>query len=159
MRPLLIALSAIFGVAAPDDVHQGLLTPQHALETAVRLDEARTVKINIRIADRVIPATLNASKAAQDFASLLPLSLTLEDYASTEKISDLPKKLSTDGAPPGFDPSVGDITYYAPWGNLAIFYRDFEYSSGLVSLGKLVAGADIFASSRSMQATFELAPR
>jgi hypothetical protein len=124
---------------------------------AVLLDEASTVKINIRIADRVIPATLNGSKAAQDFASLLPLSLTLEDYASTEKISDLPKRLSTDGAPPGFDPSVGDITYYSPWGNLAIFYKDFDYSTGLVSLGTLASGADIFSSSGSMQATFELA--
>ena len=120
---------------------------------AVLLDEASTVKINIRIEDRIIPATLNDSKAAQGFASLLPLSLTLEDYASTEKVSDLPKRMSTDGAPPGFDPSAGDITYYAPWGNLAIFYRDFEYSSGLVSLGKLVAGADIFASSRSRSRT------
>ncbi|MEH7502625.1 cyclophilin-like fold protein [Neobacillus drentensis] len=24
------------------------------------------------------------------------------------------------------DPSVGDFTYYSPWGNLAIFYRDFN---------------------------------
>jgi hypothetical protein len=102
---------------------------------------------------------LNDSKAARDFASLLPLSLTLEDYASTEKISDLPSKLSTDGAPPGFDPSVGDIAYYAPWGNLAIYYRDFEYSAGLVSLGTIASGADIFASRRSMHVTFELAPR
>jgi hypothetical protein len=120
---------------------------------------ASTLKINIRLEDRIIPATLNDSKAAQDFASMLPLSLTLEDYASTEKISDLPSKLSTDGAPPGFDPSVGDIAYYAPWGNIAIYYRDFEYSSGLVSLGTVASGADIFASRRSMQVTFELAPR
>jgi hypothetical protein len=140
MRPLLAALWATFGVAA---------LPH----------EASTVKINIRIEDRIIPATLNGSKAAQDFASLLPLSMTLEDYASTEKISDLPKRLSTDGAPPGFDPSVGDITYYAPWGNLAVFYRDFEYSSGLVSLGTLESGADLFASGPSLRVTFELAPR
>jgi hypothetical protein len=159
MRPLLAALWATFGVAAPFSGHDGSLAPQHPPVQAVLLDEASTVKINIRIEDRVIPATLNGSKAAQDFASLLPLSLTLEDYASTEKISDLPKRLSTDGAPPGFDPSVGDITYYAPWGNLAIFYRDFEYSTGLVSLGTLASGADIFASSRSIQVTFELAPR
>jgi hypothetical protein len=159
MRPLLAALWATFGIAAPYDGHDGALAPQHTPAQAVLLDEASTVKINIRIEDSDIPATLNGSKAAQDFASLLPLSLTLEDYASTEKISDLPKRLSTDGAPPGFDPSVGDITYYAPWGNLAIFYRDFEYSSGLVSLGTLASGADIFASSRSMQVTFELAPR
>jgi hypothetical protein len=32
---------------------------------------------------------------------------------------------------------VGDITYYAPWGNLAIFYRDFGYSPGLVRLGHI----------------------
>jgi hypothetical protein len=157
MRPLFAALWATLGVAAPDDGYQGSLAPQHTPAQAVVLPEASTVKINIRIGDRGIPATLNDSKAAQDFASLLPLSLTLEDYNSTEKISDLPGRLSTDGAPPGFDPSVGDIAYYAPWGNLAIFYRDFEYSSGLVSLGRLASGADSFASSRSMQVTFELA--
>ena len=115
------------------------------------------MKINIRLDDRIIPATLNDSKAAQDFASLLPLSLTLKDYASTEKVSDLPRSLSTDGAPPGFDPSVGDIAYYAPWGNLAIYYRDFEYSTGLVSLGTLASDANLFASSGSMQVTLELA--
>jgi hypothetical protein len=159
MRSLLAALWATFGVAAPFSGRDGSLTPQHAPAQAVLLDEVSAVKINIRIDDSVIPATLNGSKAAQDFASLLPLSLTLEDYASTEKISDLPRRLSTDGAPPGFDPSVGDITYYAPWGNLAIFYRDFEYSAGLVSLGTLASGADIFASSPSMRVTFELATR
>ena len=65
---------------------------------------------------------------------MLPLTLTLKDYAGTEKISDLPRKLSTQGAPSGSDPSVGDITLYAPWGNLAIFYRDFGYASGLIIL-------------------------
>lgn len=40
------------------------------------------------------PATLDDTETTKDFASLLPLPLTLEDYASTEKISDLPRKLS-----------------------------------------------------------------
>ncbi len=60
----------------------------------------------------------------------VPLTLTLEDYASTEKISDLPKRVSTEGAPSGSDPSVEDIAFYAPWGNLAIFYRDAGYANG-----------------------------
>ena len=76
-------------------------------------------------------ATLNESKTAQDFASLLPLTLTLQDYNGTEKISDLSRRLSTQDAPAGVDPGVGDIAYYAPWGNLAIFYRDFGYSREL----------------------------
>ena len=37
---------------------------------------------------------------------------------------------------------MGDVTYYAPWGNLALFHRDFEYSSGLVKLGALYSGIE-----------------
>jgi hypothetical protein len=40
-------------------------------------------------------------------------------------------------APEDHDPEVGDITYYAPWGNLAIFYRDFDHSRGLVKLSSI----------------------
>lgn len=105
--------------------------------TEVSTEQANSMKINIRIGDQRIPATLIDSKTTQDFISLLPLTLMLEDYASTEKISNLPKRLSTEGAPPGSDPAVGDIAYYAPWGNLAIYYRDFGYSDGLVILGKI----------------------
>lgn len=68
---------------------------------------------------------------------MLPLSLTLSDYNGTEKIADLPARLSTDGTPDGISPEIGDITYYAPWGNLAIFYRGFPYSRGLVRLGRI----------------------
>jgi hypothetical protein len=71
--------------------------------------------------------------------------LTLKDYAGTEKISDLPRKLSTQGAPSGSDPSVGDITLYAPWGNRAIFYKDFGYASGLIILGKIDSGVEKLA--------------
>jgi hypothetical protein len=99
---------------------------------------------------------LTDSEAARDFVSLLPLTLTLEDYARTERISDLPKRLSTKGAPSGGDPSVGDIAYYAPWGNLAIFYRDFGYSSGLVILGKIDGDMEAFNTPGSIKATIEL---
>lgn len=51
---------------------------------------------------------------------MLPLKMTLKDYASTEKVSDLPKKLSMQHAPDGSKPKTGHISYYAPWGNLAI---------------------------------------
>ena len=73
-----------------------------------------TMKINIGINDRVFTATLNESKAAQELAALLPLSLTLEDYASTEKISDLFETVVHQGAAPGFDRSIGDIRTTRP---------------------------------------------
>ncbi|MDY7430576.1 cyclophilin-like fold protein [Bacillus sp. V26] len=89
---------------------------------------------------------MNDSKATSDFIKLLPLMLTFEDYAGTEKISDLPKRLSTTDSPDGTDASFGDITYYAPWGNLAIFYRDFGYAKGLVKLGRIESGTEKLAS-------------
>jgi hypothetical protein len=91
----------------------------------------------------VASATLDDNESARHFAALLPLELVLKDYAATEKIADLPGALPTSGAPPGYTPSAGDVSYYAPWGNLAIFHRGFAYSSGLVRLGRLESGLDV----------------
>jgi hypothetical protein len=101
------------------------------------------MKIRIEIEGTVLTATLNDTEVARDFAALLPLSLTLTDYAATEKISDLPRRLATAGVPEGVTPSAGDITYYAPWGNLALFYRAFNYSPGLVKLGRIDSGLEV----------------
>jgi hypothetical protein len=114
--------------------------------------------IRIILGDKVITATLDDSPTSRDLLAQLPLSLNLDDYSATEKIAYLPDKLSTSGAPEGIDPGVGDITYYAPWGNLAIFYRDFGYSRGLVRLGSVTSGIEHLGYSGSKQATIELAP-
>jgi hypothetical protein len=101
-------------------------------------------------------ATLVDTATSRDFVSLLPITLNLDDYAATEKISDLPRRLSTEGAPPGSDPAAGDIAYYAPWGNLALFHKDFRYSSGLIKLGKLDSGVEALDVPGSVRATIEL---
>ncbi|MCY1547008.1 Cyclophilin-like family protein [compost metagenome] len=101
------------------------------------------MKIEFTSNGKTATADLVDSSATRDFIALLPMTLTLEDYASTEKISPLPKRLSTDGAPPGITPVAGDLAYYAPWGNLALFYKDFRYSEGLVRLGHIETGLDV----------------
>ncbi|MCE7029586.1 cyclophilin-like fold protein [Jiella avicenniae] len=100
------------------------------------------MKIRIVAGETILSATLDDSAAARDFASLLPMQLILKDYASTEKIADLPRKLDVGDAPRSYEPAKGDITYYAPWGNLAIFYRDFSDSAGLVRLGSFDGAID-----------------
>ncbi len=114
------------------------------------------MKIKIIIEGTELTATLVDSKTTQDFISLLPLTIILEDYGGTEKISYLPEKLSTRGAPEGIDPSIGDITYYAPWGNLAIFIREFGYSSRLVLLGKIHGDMAALSMSGPVNVTIEL---
>jgi hypothetical protein len=113
------------------------------------------MKIRLMINGKAISATLISNGAAQDFLSLLPLTLTLEDYAATEKIAYPPRKLSTAGAPPGSDPSVGDIAYYAPWGNLAIFYKDACYAKGLIPLGRIDSGIEALGAPGPLKATIE----
>lgn len=113
------------------------------------------MKIRLTVNGTTVDASLDDNATAKDFYSLLPMTLALDDYASTEKISDLPKKLSTAGSPPGCDPAPGDITYYAPWGNLAIFYRDFGYASGLVKLGQIDVGLEALGVRGSLNVTIE----
>jgi hypothetical protein len=120
------------------------------------MNNSEQYNIKITFGDTLLTATLYDNQTTRDFISLLPLDLKLEDYASKEKISSLPKKLSTEDAPSGFDPSIGDITYYAPWGNLAIFYKDFEYAKGLINLGKIDNGIEVFSTSNSLNVRIEL---
>lgn len=116
------------------------------------------MNITISIEGQVLPATLEDNTTARDFAALLPLTLTLKDYASAEKIGDLPKRLSTAGAPESIDPSIGDVAYYAPWGNLALFYAAAAPNArGLIRLGKLGAGMDLLTRPGPVQATISLA--
>lgn len=63
--------------------------------------------MNIRLAIDGTPvdATLNDSAAARDFAAQLPLTLNLTDFHQAEKIADLPRRLSTSGAPDGAAPA------------------------------------------------------
>ena len=117
------------------------------------------MQIKIEIEGTTLTATLEDSETARDFAALLPLSLTLEDYASTEKVSDLPRRLSTQGAPAGITPKVGYLAYYAPWGNLAIYYKDFGYSSGLVKLGTLDVGIELLRRPGPLKATISISGR
>jgi hypothetical protein len=102
--------------------------------------------IRVTLDGRPVDASLNDSPAAGDFAELLPLALDLEDFHQTERIADLPRRLTTSGAPEPRAPKAGDLTYYAPWGNLALFYRDGDSANAdLLILGHIDADADLLS--------------
>jgi hypothetical protein len=117
--------------------------------------KAETMKIRITIDGKAVEGTLLDNATARDLVSLLPLEVQLKDHAATEKIAYLPRKLSTAGAPEGSTPSAGDIAYYAPWGNLALFHKGFEYSPGLVLLGRIDTGLEALRSAGAAKATIE----
>jgi hypothetical protein len=139
------------------EANDGSASTRSQLQAEPTTQPRSDMKIHLTLQDAVLTATLHDTPVARDFASMLPLTLTLEDYAKTEKISDLPRKLKTQGSPAGADPSAGDIAYYAPWGNLALYYEDFGYSDGLILLGKLDGGVEALGVPGSMKVTIERA--
>ncbi|MFJ9588712.1 cyclophilin-like fold protein [Streptomyces acidicola] len=89
-----------------------------------------------------LAGTLNDSAAARDLAAALPLTLALSDFHGTEKIADLPGRLTTEGSPSEAAAEAGDLAYYAPWGNPAIFYRGFQRPAGLIILWRINRSLD-----------------
>lgn len=138
---LLTVLAVVGACSAPTSSSDA--APAAQGHSGKSVEEA--MKVRIIAAGPTFTAELENSAAARDFAALLPLELTLGDYNRTEKIADLPRHLATDSASDGIQPVAGDLTYYAPWGNLAIFYRDFGYSRGLVLLGRIEGDVEGFA--------------
>ena len=110
--------------------------------------QKKQTRIRLLFGSEEVTVALEDNPASRDLVSMLPLTLRFEDYNGTEKISYLPRKLKTRDAPSSCDPSVGSFTYYAPWGNLAIFYHDFRHSDGLVSLGRIEAGMEKLSNMR-----------
>lgn len=60
--------------------------------------------------------------AVRDLMSMLPLTLTFEDFAGREKIAYPPREIQFAGSPPSTT-GAGDVAIYTPWGNIAFFYE------------------------------------
>lgn len=102
--------------------------------------DAKRVKLTINGQTAVI-AMLN-NDAAKDFISMLPMSVTFEDYNNIEKIAMPLRRLNLGNAPTSSDPDVGSFAYYEPCGNLSVFYRDFRESNRLIPLGTFEYGVE-----------------
>ena len=61
--------------------------------------EVSAMKIRLTFDSKAVEATLLDNATARDFVSLLPITMTLEDYNSTEKIGYPPRKLSKPALP------------------------------------------------------------
>jgi hypothetical protein len=107
-------------------------------------DAGNMEKIRVVFEQQEAIVEIFASPASKDFMSLLPLTLEFKDYIGVEKVASLPRRLATNGSPSPRE-ATGDFTYYAPWGNLAVFYKGFGSDSQLIVLGKIQSGKDALA--------------
>lgn len=101
--------------------------------------EPTNVRVRMTFKGLSMTATLYDNPTARDFASMLPLDLTIEDFSNNEKIVHLPRKLTEEGSGPFGNERPGDLCYFKPWGNLALFYADYRWE-GLIRLGRFDGG-------------------
>lgn len=134
-RTLLLASSGISQMATR--------VPAWLEEIGAKRKEPKTpgeasLKVNISVGNHTITATMEDNAAGRDFLSRLPLEVTLEDYNNTtEKIFYPSPALATEGVTRGCAPTPGDITIYAPWGNVAIFCKNWSHSDDLIKIGRI----------------------
>ena len=109
-------------------------SPEQIVGTVVRFTSDRTT-VDVNIGED--------SPGVRDFLSLLPLELTVEEYAGAEKLAYLPRELDYAGSP-GTDPEDGDLIYYTPWGNLGFYYdaTGIDYSDDTLHIGTFSANED-----------------
>ncbi len=100
------------------------------------------IKISVKANGNTTVFELNNSPAARDLYAQLPLSITVENYSDNEKIFYPPKKLNTTDTPLADGGRAGTLAYYAPWGDVVMFYRGFSSAPGLYELGHVTSGSE-----------------
>lgn len=120
---------------------------------------SRNMKININIGGKILTATLADNVTARDFVSVLPLNVSMNDLFEREKYGDLLKALSEDG-PRKNRYEVGEIAYWSPDHQFAIYYHDDRKSipsPGIIPIARIDAGIEAFNVPGSAKVTIEVA--
>ena len=116
------------------------------------------MKIGITVQGKVIQATLIDSETTRDFVSLLPLTLSMGDLFKREKFAHLPRPLA-EGGTRRKTYEVGDLIYWSPGPDLAIYYRHDGESipdPGIIVIGKVQSGVEALNVPGSVKAQVEL---
>ena len=110
-------------------------TPEPATPRSTHEPAPGATPIRVVVGGTVLLATLWDNPAARSLVDQLPLSVPFRDYGQQEKVGTPSLPLSMDGMPAGDDPEPLDIGYYAPSGDLVLYYADVGYFAGIARLG------------------------
>ena len=127
------------------------------LNSAAYAEQVKAMKIKIRVGDSDLTATLIDSETTQDFVSLLPFTLTMNDLLGREKFGHLPRAIS-EGGKRTRTYKVGDVIYWSPGPDVAIYYRNDGQSipaPGIIVIGKINSGVEALNAPGSVKVTIE----
>lgn len=104
--------------------------------------EASVMRMKLLVDGNEIIFELNDSPAAKDLYAQFPMAITVENYGRNEKIFYPPKKLKAGDSPLVKSATTGTLAYYAPWGDVVMFYSQFGSAAGLYELGRAIQGGE-----------------
>ena len=119
----------------------GLSQPQETTSIEMEESNVETNQISVTCGDTQVVYELNDSSAAQSLLSQLPLTVEVEDFSTNEKVFYPPQELDTSDTPLA-EGGAGTLAYYAPWGDVVLFYDSFSANGSLYELGEAVSGAE-----------------
>lgn len=105
-------------------------------------NHAAGAQISVRWGENSVVYALNDSPAAHSLLDQLPLTMEVEDYSTNEKIFYPPRSLETRDTPAA-EGSAGTLAYYEPWGDVVMFYGDYNTNPALYELGQIVSGDEL----------------
>ena len=161
------SLAAVLGLGLAACTHssdsgpaEGTSVPSSAVSSSVSAsaDEQEGTPIRIRIGHHTLDATVWDNPTGRALLEQLPLTLSFEDLNGEEKVGHLEHGLSMEGMPGGDDPQVGDLGYYAPWGNVVLYYGDVGRWDGIARIGRIHGDLSVISDqTRDFTATLEAA--
>ncbi len=119
----------------------GLSQPQETTSSETEENDMESIQITVTCGDLQVVYELNDSPAAQSLLSQLPLTVVVEDFSTNEKVFYPPQELDTSDTPLA-EGGAGTLAYYAPWGDVVLFYDSFSANGSLYELGEAVSGAE-----------------
>lgn len=119
----------------------GFSQPQETTSIEMEESNVETNQISVTCGDTQVVYALNDSPAAQSLLSQLPLTVAVEDFSTNEKVFYPPQELDTSDTPLA-EGGAGTLAYYAPWGDVVLFYDSFSANGSLFELGEAVSGAE-----------------
>lgn len=152
---LAAVVAAMVGTTACELRTPGLghLDPEPATNSPVgtylRGPEDSIMRIRLAAGESVAVARLYDNPTARDFASLLPVTITLHDLGRREKAGPLPRDLTASQGQSTY--RAGQLGYWAPSHDLAVYYHEDGFripSPGIVMIGEIESGLDTITSLR-----------
>ncbi|MCQ9210426.1 cyclophilin-like fold protein [Granulicatella seriolae] len=131
-------------------------TMEERVDTGEEAMKNNLLPITIQVNGKNFKALMQDNETARTFIEQLPLTLTMDDYASQEKVTSLPFSVTSTQTHMPSTINAGELYLWSD-SNLVLFYETFSNSYTYIPLGYIedISGLEETLGKDSVQVTFQ----